>query len=119
MNISEQIFNELNTIIEKLKDPNISALEKEKLIKRKEDLTKRFSNHCKSGEVTPIKVLSSLTSEEEALEINYLIENNIYKNEANMLSLASEIRLKKNKESFKEISSALEGAKEKLDGRGK
>ena len=45
MNISEQIFNELNTIIEKLKDPNISALEKEELIKRKEDLTKRFSNH--------------------------------------------------------------------------
>ena len=77
MNISEQIFNELNTIIEKLKDPNISALEKEELIKRKEDLTKRFSNHCKSGEVTPIKVLSSLTSEEEALEINYLIENKI------------------------------------------
>ena len=56
MNISEQIFNELNTIIEKLKDPNISALEKEELIKRKEDLIKRFSNHCKSGEVTPIKV---------------------------------------------------------------
>ena len=73
MNISEQIFNELNTIIEKLKEPNISALEKEELIKRKEDLIKRFSNHCKSGEVTPIKVLSSLTSEEEALEINYLI----------------------------------------------
>lgn len=112
MNISEQIFNELNTIIEKLKDPNISVLEKEELIKRKEDLTKRFSNHCKSGEVTPIKVLSSLTSEEEALEINYLIENKL-------LALASEIRLKKNKESFKEISSALEGAKEKLDGRGK
>ena len=112
MNISEQIFNELNTIIEKLKDPNISALEKEELIKRKEDLTKRFSNHCNSGEVTPIKVLSSLTSEEEALEINYLIENKL-------LALASEIRLKKNKESFKEISSALEGAKEKLDGRSK
>ena len=112
MNISEQIFNELNTIIEKLKDPNISALEKEELIKRKEDLIKRFSNHCKSGEVTPIKVLSSLTSEEEALEINYLIENK-------QLALESVINLKNNKESFDKIVSALDGAKETLDGRGK
>ena len=104
MNISEQIFNELNTIIEKLKDPNISALEKEELIKRKEDLIKRFSNHC--------KVLSSLTSEEEALEINYLIENK-------QLALESVINLKNNKESFDKIVSALDGAKEKLDGRGK
>ena len=48
----------------------------------------------------------------EYLDINYLIENKL-------LALASEIRLKKNKESFKEISSVLEGAKEKLDGRGK
>ena len=110
MNISEQIFNELNTIIEKLKEPNISALEKEELIKRKEDLIKRFSNHCKSGEVTPIKVLSSLTSEEEA--INYLIKNK-------QLALESVINLKNNKESFDKIVSALDGAKEKLDGRGK
>jgi len=59
-----------------------------------------------------VKKIEKEYSEEEALEINYLIENKL-------LALASEIRLKKNKESFKEISSALEGAKEKLDGRGK
>lgn len=112
MNISEQIFNELNTIIEKLKDSNISALEKEELIKRKEDLTKRFSNHCKSGEVTPIKVLSGLVSEEDSMAVNYSIENK-------QLALESVIKLKNNKESFDKIVSALDGAKEKLDGRGK
>ena len=112
MNISEQIFNELNTIIKKLEDSNISALEKEELIKRKEDLTKRFHEHCKSGEVTPIKVLSSLVGEEDSMAVNYSIENK-------QLALESVINLKNNKENLNKIVSALDGAKEKLDGRGK
>ena len=44
--------------------------------------------------------------------INYLIENK-------QLALESVINLKNNKESFDKIVSALDGAKEKLDGRGK
>lgn len=112
MNISEQIFNELNIIIKKLEDPNISALEKDELIKRKEDLTKRFHEHCKSGEVTPIKVLSSLVGEEDVMTVNYSIENK-------QLALESVINSKNNKENFNKIIFALDGAKEKLDGRGK
>lgn len=112
MNISEQIFNELNIIIKKLEDPNISTLEKDELIKRKEDLTKRFHEHCKSGEVTPIKVLSSLVGEEDVMTVNYSIENK-------QLALESVINSKNNKENFNKIIFALDGAKEKLDGRGK